>query len=112
MVARRPAARLDVDALVDDAHTRILVCCGSGGVGKTTVACAVALLSGDRAVPLGELALRAGYADQAHLGREFRALAGVSPGHYRRAAPAFPNHLPAPAPGEVNSVQERARAAR
>jgi len=73
---------------------------------------AVTLLAGRPTAPLGELALRAGYADQAHLGREFLALAGVSPGRYRRAAPAFPNHLPARAPGEVNSVQERARAAR
>jgi AraC-like DNA-binding protein len=73
---------------------------------------AVALLAGRPAAPLGELALRAGYADQAHLGREFLALAGLSPGRYRRADPAFPNHLPVPAPGGVNYVQERARAAR
>jgi anion-transporting ArsA/GET3 family ATPase len=33
--------RLDVDALIDDRRTRIIVCCGSGGVGKTTTAAAV-----------------------------------------------------------------------
>jgi anion-transporting ArsA/GET3 family ATPase len=39
---RRPPA-LDVDALLDDVETRILVTCGSGGVGKTTMAAALAL---------------------------------------------------------------------
>ncbi|MFZ1287145.1 MAG: ArsA-related P-loop ATPase, partial [Candidatus Phosphoribacter sp.] len=40
---------LDVDALLRDRHTRIVVCCGSGGVGKTTTAAALAL----RAAELG-----------------------------------------------------------
>ncbi|GAA3729879.1 anion-transporting ArsA/GET3 family ATPase [Spinactinospora alkalitolerans] len=39
---RRPN-RLDVDALLTDPGTRIVVCCGSGGVGKTTTAAALAL---------------------------------------------------------------------
>ena len=34
---------LDVDALLDDRGTNIIVCCGSGGVGKTTTAAALAL---------------------------------------------------------------------
>jgi len=34
---------LDVDALIDDPRTRIIVCCGSGGVGKTTTAAALGL---------------------------------------------------------------------
>jgi len=37
------AARFDVDALALDPETRIVVCCGSGGVGKTTTAAAIAL---------------------------------------------------------------------
>lgn len=41
-------ARLDVDALVDDRETRIIVCCGSGGVGKTTTAAALALRAAER----------------------------------------------------------------
>ncbi len=40
--------RLDVDALLDDPATRILVCCGSGGVGKTTTAAALALRAAER----------------------------------------------------------------
>lgn len=35
--------RLDLDAVALDPATRIVVCCGSGGVGKTTTAAAVAL---------------------------------------------------------------------
>lgn len=34
---------LDVDALLRDPATRIIVCCGSGGVGKTTTAAALGL---------------------------------------------------------------------
>ncbi|HCT79067.1 MAG TPA: ATPase [Micromonosporaceae bacterium] len=33
----------DVDAVLGDPRTRIIVCCGSGGVGKTTTAAALAL---------------------------------------------------------------------
>jgi anion-transporting ArsA/GET3 family ATPase len=45
-----PAAheRLDVDALVDDPGTRIIVCCGAGGVGKTTTAAALGLRAAER----------------------------------------------------------------
>ena len=32
---------LDIDALLKDPKTRIVVCCGSGGVGKTTTAAAI-----------------------------------------------------------------------
>ncbi|WP_159944302.1 MULTISPECIES: ArsA family ATPase [unclassified Nocardiopsis] len=38
----------DVDALVDDPVTRILVCCGAGGVGKTTTAAALGLRAAER----------------------------------------------------------------
>ncbi len=37
------APHLDVDRLIDDRRTRIIVCCGSGGVGKTTTAAAIGL---------------------------------------------------------------------
>ncbi|WP_037825666.1 ArsA family ATPase [Streptomyces sp. NRRL B-1347] len=39
---------LDVDALLDDRKTRIVVCCGSGGVGKTTTAAALGLRAAER----------------------------------------------------------------
>ena len=47
--------------------------------------------------PLGEVALNAGFSDQAHLNREFRALVGLSPGDYRARAPVAPLHVPLPA---------------
>ena len=40
--------RLDVDALLDDETTHIVVCCGSGGVGKTTTAAALALRAAEK----------------------------------------------------------------
>jgi anion-transporting ArsA/GET3 family ATPase len=46
---------LDIDALIDDPQTRIIVCCGAGGVGKTTTAAALGLRaaeSGRRVVVL------------------------------------------------------------
>ncbi len=39
---------LVVDNLIDDRRTRIIVCCGSGGVGKTTIAAAVGLRAAER----------------------------------------------------------------
>ena len=42
------APRLDTDRLLDDPRTRIIVCCGSGGVGKTTTAAALGLRAAER----------------------------------------------------------------
>jgi anion-transporting ArsA/GET3 family ATPase len=46
MTAAPPA--LDVDRLIEDRRTRIIVCCGSGGVGKTTTAAAIGLRAAER----------------------------------------------------------------
>ncbi|MGH3927528.1 MAG: ArsA-related P-loop ATPase, partial [Pseudonocardiaceae bacterium] len=43
-----PAPPLDVDDLLDDRATRVVVCCGAGGVGKTTIAAALALRAAER----------------------------------------------------------------
>ncbi|WP_446458108.1 ArsA family ATPase [Streptomyces rochei] len=43
-----PARVLDVDPLLEDPKTRIVVCCGSGGVGKTTTAAALGLRAAER----------------------------------------------------------------
>jgi anion-transporting ArsA/GET3 family ATPase len=40
--------RLEIDRLTDDRRTRIIVCCGSGGVGKTTTAAAIGLRAAER----------------------------------------------------------------
>ena len=42
------AGGLDIDALLDDRTTEIIVCCGSGGVGKTTTAAALALRAAEK----------------------------------------------------------------
>ena len=42
------APELDVDALLDDPDTGIVVCCGSGGVGKTTTSAALALRAAEQ----------------------------------------------------------------
>jgi len=44
----RTAPALDIDAILDDPGTRIVVCCGSGGVGKTTTAAALGLRAAER----------------------------------------------------------------
>ncbi|MER7702158.1 ArsA family ATPase [Kitasatospora sp. NPDC097605] len=41
-------SRLAVDELIDSPRTRIIVCCGSGGVGKTTTAAAIGLRAAER----------------------------------------------------------------
>lgn len=45
---RAAGSRLAVDGLIDDPRTRIIVCCGSGGVGKTTTAAAIGLRAAER----------------------------------------------------------------
>ncbi|PVE04299.1 ArsA family ATPase [Streptomyces scopuliridis] len=42
------AAPLEIDPLLDDPATRIVVCCGSGGVGKTTTAAALGVRAAER----------------------------------------------------------------
>ena len=59
------------------------------------------VLAAPRDTALAELALAAGFADQAHLQREFRALTGVTPLTYRHLAPQFTHHL------QVNFLQDR-----
>ncbi|NGO11031.1 AAA family ATPase [Streptomyces sp. HC44] len=43
-----PVRVLDVDPLLDNPKTRIVVCCGAGGVGKTTTAAALGLRAAER----------------------------------------------------------------
>jgi anion-transporting ArsA/GET3 family ATPase len=45
--APRQARPLDLAALIADPDTRIIVCCGAGGVGKTTTSAALALAAAD-----------------------------------------------------------------
>ncbi|WP_226438071.1 ArsA family ATPase [Rhodococcus yananensis] len=44
----RTTPLLDIAAILDDPTTRVIVCCGSGGVGKTTTAASLALRAAER----------------------------------------------------------------
>ncbi|MDQ1288068.1 MAG: hypothetical protein QG622_1633 [Actinomycetota bacterium] len=44
----RGAPGLDVDGMLDDPGIRVIVCCGAGGVGKTTTAAALGLRAAER----------------------------------------------------------------
>ena len=49
--------------------------------------------SGPDALSWAALSADAGYADQAHLGRRFRALTGMTPGQYRRGTTGWTHHV-------------------
>ncbi|MGF1594088.1 MAG: helix-turn-helix domain-containing protein [Kiloniellaceae bacterium] len=51
-------------------------------------------VSAQPTIAWADLAAAEGYADQPHFNRDFRAFAGLSPGDYRRRAPASPRHVP------------------
>ncbi len=67
-------------------------------------------LAADPARPWAEIAFEAGYADQAHLSREFSALAGMAPQAWRRTGATSPRHVAVPAnaaPGQIRSRRPR-----
>ena len=50
-------------------------------------------LAAGREADWAQVALDGGYSDQAHLIREFRSFAGLTPGRYRAVSPEQPNHV-------------------
>ena len=48
MTASKQTLNFDIDALLADRDTHIVVCCGSGGVGKTTTSAALALRAAEQ----------------------------------------------------------------
>jgi AraC-like DNA-binding protein len=101
-------ARFDEEARVADVVARsgyshrAFISLFRGAVGLTPkVFCrvrrlerATRLITSGSAANLADVALAAGYADQAHCAREFAEIAGVSPARYRDLAPASANHVP------------------
>ncbi|MEU5844047.1 ArsA family ATPase [Rhodococcus sp. NPDC047139] len=47
-MSAQPRNALDVNRILEDRSSRVIVCCGSGGVGKTTTAAALALRAAER----------------------------------------------------------------
>jgi anion-transporting ArsA/GET3 family ATPase len=82
------APRLDIPALLRDPNTRVVVTCGSGGVGKTTTAAAMALLgaeAGRRTVvltidPARRLAQSMGLTELDNTPREVKGVGGTASG--------------------------------
>jgi AraC-like DNA-binding protein len=66
---------------------------------------ALELLHGELSLSLVQVALRAGYSDQAHFTREFSEFAQVSPGEYRALAPRDAHHVPLIDPAPANEVK-------
>lgn len=69
------------------------------------------LMAALRAAPgdsLSELALDAGYSDQAHMNREFREFAGITPLQYRVLAPEAAHHVALR--GQISSIPPARRA--
>jgi AraC-like DNA-binding protein len=93
VAARHGAARVDAMARTAGMSRRQLERHFLASVGVTPkMACrvarfrrAVVLMHGRPAATLSQVAAGAGYADQPHFTRDFRALAGVTPGAYLRA---------------------------
>ncbi len=54
-----------------------------------------------------ELAWELGYSDQAHLARDFRAIAELTPTAYRDVAPIAPNHVPIHEGGAARPISSR-----
>jgi anion-transporting ArsA/GET3 family ATPase len=81
--------KLDVGALVRDRRTRVVVTCGSGGVGKTTTAAAMAMLgaeAGRRTVvltidPARRLAQSMGLTELDNTPREVKGVEGAGAGN-------------------------------
>src|SRR5690242_1171619 len=83
------APRLDVDGLLSDPSTRIIVCCGAGGVGKTTTAAALGVraaeVHGRRTVvltidPARRLAQSMGLSELDNTPRQVKGIDGESGG--------------------------------
>ncbi|MBT8225130.1 MAG: ArsA family ATPase [Dactylosporangium sp.] len=100
--ASRPPLRLETDAILGDPQTKIIVCCGSGGVGKTTTAAALALraaeLHGRRTVvltidPARRLAQSLGLTELDNTPRQVKEIE-PAPGTDRAALP----------PGELHAM--------
>jgi AraC-like DNA-binding protein len=52
------------------------------------------ILVAPNAPSLADAAMQTGYSDQAHMQREFRAFAGMTPQQYRRSKPPTAHHVP------------------
>ncbi len=67
----------------------------------------ISRLDRDPRVAWAALASEVGYSDQAHLSREFREIAGVTPTRYRQLAPPWSHHVPIKVSPKANDRKAR-----
>jgi AraC-like DNA-binding protein len=105
-----PAIAATLGPLAGESHRRFIALF-RGAIGLSPKAYA-RVMRFDRALALAadpvqswvDIALTAGYSDQAHLSREFSALAGMSPQAWRQTGATSPRHVPTAATaGQIRS---------
>ena len=102
----RPGPAMDVDAFLDDPAVRIVVCCGSGGVGKTTTSAALAVRAADRGRRVAVLTI-----DPARRLAQALGLSelGNEPGRVAGVPAAAGGDADAPLPGALHAMRRDMR---
>ena len=90
---------LDVARILDDRSSRVIVCCGSGGVGKTTTAAALALRAAERGRSVVVLTI-----DPARRLAQALGVASLDNSTVLRTAPDAKSLMPLPSPAPTSAT--------